>query len=154
MNKPLQSSGPAYRALRAGAVLFALLFVFGVSSAIAQADVVASSTLAGSQSATKPNLPTSSSAAFPSNADAINILRTEVRTLEATTGGTPQVQALNSAKASYYSVVATGVMKGGSIGDIYDTSANDLYSIIADFPTANQPDFATIRQNLFDLLTL
>ena len=151
MNKPLLSSGSAIRAFRAGAALFALLFVFGVGSSMAQTDRQLSSTLTGSQGAVKQTTLVSPSTIFVSNTDAMTILKAEVQTLQTapTTG-----EAEAGAMSTYYMAILDGLRQGGNIADIFDSSANQLNLIVANYDLASRPDFATIRQNLFDLVTL
>lgn len=151
MNKPLLSSGSAYRTLCTGAALFAMLFVFGLGSAFAQTDAQLSTTLAGTQGVTKNQGPTSSSAVFVSNTEAMTILKSELSSIQSA----PTVgEADAGAMTSYYMAVLGGLRQGGNIADIYDSSTNQLYRIVATYDLASRPDYATIRQNLFDLVTL
>ncbi len=154
MNKPLLSSGSAIRAFRAGAILFAMLFVVGVSTSMAQTDRQSASTLTGSQSISKPTVLTSSSATFVPNNEAITLLKSEISALQSAAAASAQAEADAGATSSYYMAVLEGLSQGGNIADIFDNSSNQLYSIVATYELASRPDFATIRQNLFDLVTL
>ena len=153
MNKPLLSSGLASRVLRTGATLFALLFVFGVGSTMAQADVLTTSTLTGSQNAVKNIGPSSTNAVFVTNAEAMTLIKAEVASLQSSAPSSAADEAASGAQGSYYMAVLEGLRQGGNISDIYDSSTNQLYRIIAQYDLANRPDFSTIRQNLFNLVT-